>query len=246
MPRSIQVLFVFLAIGAGCVLMPGTLRADDTGPGMEQGLRELEAGRPAEAVRIFSGLIEKEPTAELYYQRAVAYGRQHEYQQAMEDLTAAVTLAPQQPSYHLQQGRLLLTMGRQADAVQAFTKAIELDQGNARALGLRARSYFLQGNASKGLPDVQAAIQLNPDRGSWYVLEGDILGTLGEHGKAVQDYDRALQLHPGDAVAHNNRGIALANLGKTRDAIEDMNQAMDIASSASASGNGQSPSSAPW
>jgi tetratricopeptide (TPR) repeat protein len=206
----------------------------------------LEAGRVSEAIEIFSGLISSEPRAELHYYRALAYGRKHEYKPALDDLAAAISLESQQPAYHLQKGLFLLRTGRNAEAIQACTRALELDPGNAKAFGCRARAYLRQGSTANALEDARTAIQLNPANGAWYVLRGDIRGSTGDYGNAIQDYDQALQMCPGDAVAYNNRGVALANLGKNREAVEDLNRAMDIASSASASGNGQGPAATPW
>jgi tetratricopeptide (TPR) repeat protein len=98
-------------------------------------------------------------------------------------------------------------------AVEAFTKAIELDPKNARAYGLRAIAYYEQGNYQQAIKDCDRAIALDPKKdfnfsGGLYCCRGLAYEKLGNYRHAIKDYDRAIELNPKFALAYYNRGLA--------------------------------------
>ena len=62
----------------------------------------------------------------------------------------------------------------------------------------RAWAYFKAGKAAKGLPDVQRALELDPELAAAYDTRGHILEALGRKEEAISDFRKALALDPGE------------------------------------------------
>ena len=80
-----------------------------------------------------------------HYFRAVLRGLQGEYELALEDVGAALAIDPEYIPAWLYQGTWLFELGRNDDARESFTKAIQLRAGSPAVLGL-ARIEALEGN----------------------------------------------------------------------------------------------------
>lgn len=198
-------------------------------PPMDEGMMAMQSGRFDDAVKIFSEVIAVAPTAEVYFQRGLAYSALKKPRLALGDLNQAVSRDPNNPSYRVERGQMLLATAHFDNAVDDFTAALRADPGNVAALAGRAQSFINLRRDERALGDLNEAIRRSPDNGLLHRLRGDALSRAGLHEEAVKAYDRAIASRPSDAVAYNNRGAALANLGRNKEAIEDFNRAMDIA-----------------
>jgi Flp pilus assembly protein TadD len=88
---------------------------------------------------------------------------------------------------HLQEDELAL-------ALEAFTKAIALDQGLAVAYNGRAVVHALLGNIDRGIADCSEAIRLEPEDPKFYRTRGLIYREIGDGPNAEVDLARASQL----------------------------------------------------
>jgi len=118
--------------------------------------------------------------------------------------------------------------GKNQEAVEAFTKSIELDPKNAEAYSFRGGDYFFLGNHRQAIKDFDRAIKLDPKYATAYNNRGIAYDDLGDYRQAIKDYNRAIKLDPKYATAYNNRGAAYDDLGDYRQAIKDYNRAIEL------------------
>jgi tetratricopeptide (TPR) repeat protein len=112
------------------------------------------------------------------------------------------------------------------DAIDAFSKGIELNPKYARAYNYRALMYSKLGDYNNARKDFDKIIELNPKDASTYNNRGFIYAALGDPKKAMQDYDKAIVLDPKDASAYRSRGDLFITLGNRNRAMQDYDKAI--------------------
>ncbi len=115
------------------------------------------------------------------------------------------------------------------EAVELFTRAIELDPGHEKAYSKRGavRAEFLR-QYKAALSDLDKAIELNPGNAVALHNRGLCKISLNDTESAVEDFTRAIKKSPAYYIAHNSRGVAQGMLGKYEEAIKDFNSALII------------------
>ena len=128
---------------------------------------------------------------------------------------------PATAAAHLRQANSAFTRGNHSEAIEAYSKCLELG-GNA------AETYFLRGNASAAAKRYQDAMDdydralesLNLTQGQhaatsrpWFFYaiffnRGNMRACMGEHEKAVDDFRRTSEIAPSFKAAYFNCGNA--------------------------------------
>lgn len=144
---------------------------------------------------------------------------QREYTDAIKDLSAFdwydKGVAFQQSNNH-------------RDAIEAYTKAIELRPKLPAAYSNRGVAYAILGNYQQAINDFDKAIELYPKYEEAYYNRGLTYISLGNQQQAINDYSIAIKLNSKYAKAYVNRGIAYGDLGKQQKAISDYNKAIKL------------------
>lgn len=132
---------------------------------------------------------------------------------ALEKITRAVELSPDQAVYHRSRADVLQAMGQAEQAVQAYERALTLDVGDPDTM-------LNLGNTLEGLNRPEAARQyylqvIQKDANHIKALNnlGKLDADLGFTEKAVRWYQKALAIDPDYAEARFNRAVALLSLG---------------------------------
>jgi tetratricopeptide (TPR) repeat protein len=122
----------------------------------------------------------------------------------------------------------LLDAGRPAEALRAYTEAVEREPDNAFARLSRGRAHLAAGDRARALADFTEAIRLGPRFAAGHLARAAAYHDQGEYDRAVADYDAALRIEPLDAVAFNNRGLAHYDGGRTERAVADFTEAIRL------------------
>jgi stress-induced-phosphoprotein 1 len=99
-------------------------------------------------------------------------------------------------------GNAALQAGKTSDAIEAYSKAIDLDGANHVFFSNRSAAFLKQGNASNALDDAKSCIGLNPDFSKGYSRKGAALHALRRYNDSIAAYEEGLAKFPGD------RGLA--------------------------------------
>jgi hypothetical protein len=81
---------------------------------------------------------------------------------ALRELAEAQRIAPADPAIAAEQGRVLLTAGRPAEALAAFGRALALEPTDARALNNRGTALAALGQMSAARADFERAVERDP------------------------------------------------------------------------------------
>ncbi len=114
------------------------------------------------------------------------------------------------------------------DAIDLYTKAIQLDNNFYQAYNNRGVAYYELSEYPKAIDDYNMALEINPNFAEVYNNRGNAYNELSEYPKAIDDYNMALEINPNYAEAYNNRGVVFYDLTEHQKAIDDFNMAIKI------------------
>lgn len=88
--------------------------------------------------------------------------------------------------------------GRISEAIELYTKAINVDGSNHALYSNRSAAYLKHGDAQNALDDASACISLNPDFAKGYSRKGSALHALDRLNDAAAAYKEGLEKFPTD------------------------------------------------
>ena len=119
---------------------------------------------------------------------------------ALRALTRAIDQSSPASAY-AKRARILLTMGRNTDALADIDEAIGRNDNAGSYFLTRAQILRELGKPDKALQNAQRAEILGVDTPELYTLQGDLLQQKGQFDKAKLYVARALQMAPYDGEA---------------------------------------------
>lgn len=122
---------------------------------------------------------------------------------ALEAATEAVALAPDHPPLRLRRVRVLLDLGRVAEAEADVRWVLAQTPDDGEGWALLAALLILDERAEAAGPALDAAQRLTPDRPDLWVLTAERAASLGDLAAARAALDRALALDPTNPRAHH-------------------------------------------
>ena len=90
------------------------------------------------------------------------------------------------------EGNAAFKEGRYADAVQAYTTAIDADGSNATLYSNRSGAFSAAGEYARALADAERAVALRPEWAKGHTRQAAAMHGLGRYMAAVLAYDAAL------------------------------------------------------
>eukprot|EP00906_Rhabdomonas_costata_P021410 RCo031084 len=116
---------------------------------------------------------------------------------------------------------------RFTEAIQTFTKGLELDPSNAVLHSNRSGAYCAVGNYSKALEDANVAALLKPEWAKAHSRKGAAYHGLGNLPKARECYMEAVRLEPGNTTAQEGLEAVEKDLKKVEEKTSGVPDAMD-------------------
>ncbi len=150
---------------------------------------------------------------------------------AAERAAGLVAAFPREARYRYAAGMALRALGRPAEALAAFERALALDRSLGVAAVAAAETALQLGRYDTGRALMEEELARKRDRltAAEYRLLGDLRYRTGDPAAAVQAYERALWLAPEDALradVENNLGSAYLDLGRADRALEHLQAAL--------------------
>ena len=119
-------------------------------------------------------------------------------------------------------------LGRFEEAIEDYSKAIELDPDNPHAFNNRGCAYSGLGLYSEAIENLSIAIEMSPENAYSYNNRGCAYASLEDYPNAIADYNQAIKLNPDDADFHNNLGSTYDSLGLYDKALDEFNEAIKL------------------
>lgn len=141
---------------------------------------------------------------------------------AVEDFTEAVRLAPGRALPYANRGRTLLALGRAGEAAADLGRAIAMSPPMAALHRARGEAFLALGKAASAAEDFSAALALDPEDTSLRVLRGRARYMAADWTGADEDLSAWLNgPSPQDAETRRLRGLARYMAGRWQAAERD-------------------------
>lgn len=154
---------------------------------------------------------------DLYRCRADAYEDLGFWDLAESDLNKSISIAPNYIAY-CDLGYIAMNTGRLKDAIEYYTKAIELRPSTAYAIYSRGWCKEMQGDDEGAMADYQLAIEVDEDYLYTFLMRGEQYLKLGDKENADKDFNHLLEKDI-EAEDGSARHYALYFLGRNDEAI---------------------------
>ncbi len=125
-------------------------------------------------------------------------------------------------------GVLLFKQGQYQEAIDKFSRLIEIAPGNPDAYKNRGVCYMKQEKFDPAISDFEKARELFPELKGLYSNLGVAWYYKKEYEKALQNHDIEIEMNPENFIAHFNRALCLVELQREKDALDALDKALDL------------------
>jgi predicted O-linked N-acetylglucosamine transferase (SPINDLY family) len=196
---------------------------------LESGLAHHQAGRLAEAERIYRQVLAQQPNhVDALHLLGVLAGQAGQLDAGMELIRRAIRLKPDLAEAHYNLANALAAKGQSDQAIAAYRQAIRLKPDLAQAYNNLGNAVKDTGQLDEAIGLYGQAIRLMPDYAEAHNNLGNALGNMGRLDQAIASYRQAIRLKPDYGEAHSNLGHALSRTGQLEEAVAACRQAVRL------------------
>ncbi len=178
------------------------------------------------AVKHYTSLIEKDPTATAFLHRGIAQLQLNELGEAKADFEEAIRRGTKDGAVYVNLGNVLQRQNLLQEALANYSKGIELVPDMALPYVERSSILMEMKQYPEAAADAEKAITLEPTSPEAYNNRGVLLRSQEKYEAAILDYSKAIELFAKYPAAHANRGFALRQLGRYDEALVDFEKAL--------------------
>jgi tetratricopeptide (TPR) repeat protein len=165
-----------------------SLRPGDPDALLNRGNALLTLARPQEALVCFDGVLAREPRqAEALLSRGTALAALDRPERALADFDAALALG--HPNAHYNRGNALFELGRYADAVMAFDRALILAPDNPQAWSNRGNTLTALKRHEEAIESFDKALAVQKDHAGAHFNRALALLVLGDWKRGFEEYE---------------------------------------------------------
>jgi tetratricopeptide (TPR) repeat protein len=117
-------------------------------------------------------------------------------------------------AFYMQQGDLAYRANRFPEALEAFNKAILLNERNYRAYNKRGVVRAALRDYLGAIADYTVAIALEPGFYNAWLNRGNLWAHVNNNRRALADYAEAIRINPGERAAYDNRSELYSAMGR--------------------------------
>ena len=192
-----------------------------------KGTRLHQAGQLQEAETIYRRILDIDPDhADANHFLGVLLSQGGN--QAVELISRAIAMAPDQPMYHGNLGTALKELGRLDEAIASYREALAIEPDFADAHNNLGHALKTKGRLEDAVASYHKALAVKPDFAEAHNNLGVALRVMGKSDEAVASYRKALAIKPYYAAAHYNLGNLLTELGRLEEAVASYRKTLAI------------------
>ena len=217
-----------VSVTAGCHRDPNVQKRKY----LESGIRYETEGKNQEAIIQFSNALKVDHNyADAHYELAKTYIRMGTTIGGYQELLRTVDLSPNNLKARIDLGSILLAGGLPDKAQEQANAVLAIDSHDPDAYGLMAGIAARRGDRAEALKNIQQALTLDPNRGSFHTQLAMIEGSDPQGGAAQAESElrRSVALDSSDPTSYMMLASVLEKKGDKAGAIEQYNSAIKTA-----------------
>lgn len=169
----------------------------------------------------YTNAISRRENPDLLHNRGLLHRMNDQYEDAIEDYSVAIKLAPEDAEVYFNRAVAYKLQGNYPAAIADYTRALALAPDDMDIYYNRGNAYAASGNTQAAIDDYSTVIANQTSHGKAYFNRGNAYRRLGKLDEAIQDYNRAQELMPANSMIYNNRGNVRRALGDLLGAKRD-------------------------
>jgi tetratricopeptide (TPR) repeat protein len=184
----------------------------------------------AEAVAFYARASSADP-----YYRNVLYAKvdqictMHRHKDALQELESLLAFDSNTARYHRTKGKILADQSRWDEAIDSYTKALDLEPADPVSLLGRGRAYSSCECWAEAQRDYEGAVRADPRCAEALTnLAAIYCDVHEEYERALEYVKQALDANKDLVKAWVNRGIILRHLGRLQDAVDSYDHALSL------------------
>lgn len=193
------------------------------------GTRNLLDHANTSSIKMFSDLAKYQSLNKRWLPRILAWrGQQYqiggEYSPALNDLSEALRLAPDNPSYLSERGDIHRNLNLYVEALADYARALQIKADYYPAIVGRAHTYLKMHDASDCIADCNRALEMGR-RGEALTIRGFAYIDSHQYALALDDFESAIADQPDYHTTYEGKALALYNLRRQADAVAVLSEA---------------------
>lgn len=198
-----------------------------------RGIVLVTSGKPQAAISDFTeALAAGYDPATIHANLGNAYFRMKEFNNALIEYGKAIKLDPIRPDYYYQRG-LVLEEVNTLNALEDFSKAINLDSRYSLALAASGRANLKLGHKTASIDNYTRALTFEPKNWQYLTGRGDAYFQAGDADRAIKDYSAAIEANATYNQAYLGRALSYAAKGEDTSAANDFSRVLSSGTSIS-------------
>jgi len=183
-----------------------------------------QRGALGEAVALYQELLAKNPRhAGAIHGLGTIASQQEQYERALKLIGFAISIDPNNFTYHHNEGSAYQAIDRLEDAIRSYTRALRLNPNSPVTWYNRGVAHLESNNPTQAASDFNETIRRAPTHSQAFFNLGNCHRTLKKPELALKAYEEAIKLDPADLPARGNRAATLRDLGAIDQAFEAYN-----------------------
>jgi tetratricopeptide (TPR) repeat protein len=160
--------------------------------------------------------------------RAISLIHLGKIDEAEAALVKAAALDDENFVVHQGYGMLHSARGKPGDAVESFTRSLELDPRNDFTLGARASAYERLGHLEKALADIDRILDFDPDNLDALWRAARLNTALGDEAGMLKAMDAMSRIAPEAGHPHATRAEFLGRFGRHEESAQSYERALEL------------------
>jgi len=181
----------------------------------------IELNRIEDALNSFNRAIELQPDNDGFYDKKAALldsiGLVEQIQQAVECLSKAIKLKPDEPIYSLNKAKCLIKLNKLDEALKCIDSSLKITPGFAKNIAKKAFIYKLLNKKDEAVKLYNEAFKADPHdrRDISIVIElAELLADLNKYEQAAEFFTKAIEINPKESKLYYKKASCLSILNK--------------------------------
>jgi tetratricopeptide (TPR) repeat protein len=154
--------------------------------------------------------------ARLYSNRGAGYAAKKDWDHALADYTAAISIDPTNNVAYYNRGDAWYRKGKLSQAIEDFSNALRLNPSFSQARMARAVVFLATKDFAHALADTDEMVSLDPHSALASETRAYVLKSMGRRDEAIAEYRKALELASNSRQLRVEIESALKELGAVR------------------------------
>lgn len=196
---------------------------------MEKAFAHHQAGRLKEAEGYYRQVLRLDPEeADANNLLGVLLFQTNRAEDGLKFLATATRVRPTEPMFFYNEAVALRAAGKIDEAIQAFSRCVELDAKQSTAMTALVELLFKRKQHAQAVGVLKRLVTLKPMEAKGFKRLGEALHAIKQHAEAATAFRRACDLSPDDAPLLHQLGLCLQALGDKDGAINVYQQCLQM------------------